>query len=141
MNSAIASLILAIAANVGVPPYFVLSVALTENPALDPLAVHVNRNGTEDRGVMQLNSQYLDWFVTEFWDGKDFDWRDPGMNITVGVRYLKRLIDMPKFNEWQAVLCYNAGPERVKRGDVPDQAIEYANRVFEKWNRYRGYKF
>jgi soluble lytic murein transglycosylase-like protein len=130
MNSAIASLILAIAANVGVPPYLALSVALEENQALNPLAVHVNRNGTEDRGVMQLNSS---WFTG--------DWRDPETNIRAGCLHLKWLMRQPGITTWwDAVVAYNCGYSRFIAGP-PAASMEYACRVFDRWNKYRGYEF
>jgi soluble lytic murein transglycosylase-like protein len=120
-----AAMILAIAIEVGVPPYFALSIALTENPALDPLAVHKNRDGTFDRGVMQLNSG---WYSG--------NWQDPETNIRAGCELIREL-KCKGLNWWQVAISYNAGYQGLMDGP-PASSIDYANSVFEKWNGYRG---
>jgi soluble lytic murein transglycosylase-like protein len=125
----IAAMILAVALEVGVPPYLALSVAMTENPGLDPLAVHVNADGTEDRGIMQLNSG---WY--------NGDWKDPETNIRAGCEHLKWMIEQPGMNTWTAVVAYNCGYARLLAGP-PSSSIEYANKVFERYNEYRRYKW
>jgi len=115
-------LILDIAALMNIPPYFALSIALTENPQLNPMAVNVNENGTVDRGVMQLNSC---WFVDE-------NWSDPETNIRAGCTLIREILSMPKVNTyWSAAVVYNAGYGRLTT--PPESAIEYANRVVMKW--------
>jgi soluble lytic murein transglycosylase-like protein len=123
------ALILAIALEVGIPPYFALSIALTENPTLDPLAVNVNSDGTVDRGVMQLNSS---WF--------NGSWGDPDENIRAGCEHIKWLLSLPKMNYWLAAVAYNCGYGRLLK-NPPNVSIEYANRVFARWNVYRCYSF
>jgi soluble lytic murein transglycosylase-like protein len=123
------ALILAIALDVGVPPYLALSIALEENPQLDPVAVHLNLDGSEDRGLMQLNSG---WFTG--------DWQEPEANIRAGCLLLKELIEKPDLNVWQAVVAYNCGYRRLKEGP-PWASVDYACRVFRRWNGYRGYKW
>jgi soluble lytic murein transglycosylase-like protein len=130
MTAAITAMILAIAAEVGIPLYFALAVALTENPALDPLAVNVNQNGTYDRGVMQLNSS---WF--------NGDWQDPETNIRAGCNLLKTLSAIPELNTWWDVaLCYNAGTHWfAKSKKPPDMSIEYACKVMARWETLERY--
>jgi soluble lytic murein transglycosylase-like protein len=126
----IAAMILAIASSAGVPPYFALSVALTENPALDPLAVHVNENGSRDLGVMQLNDS---WFTG--------DWQDPETNIRDGCELIRWLMRQPGITTyWDVALTYNCGYYRFMAGP-PMVSVEYACRVYEKWNAYRGYRW
>jgi soluble lytic murein transglycosylase-like protein len=125
----IAALILAAAADIGIPPYFALSVALTENPALDPRAVHVNANGSRDLGVMQVNDS---WFTG--------DWQDPEVNIRAGCGLIKWLTHQPGITTWWDVaVAYNCGYSRFMAGP-PAASVEYAVKVFERWNGYRGYK-
>ena len=122
----IIALILLIAAEFGLPPYYVLSIALTENETLDPLAVNVNRNGTRDLGVMQVNSS---WFKG--------DWRDPETNIRAGCKLIKELSDKG-LNWWQVAIAWNCGYGRlISAQGPPNSSIEYANRVFERWNTYK----
>jgi soluble lytic murein transglycosylase-like protein len=124
----IEALILSIALEMGIPPYFALSIALTENQTLDPLAVNVNSDGTLDRGVMQLNSS---WFNGAWWD--------PEENIRAGCNQIKWLLSLPDMNYWLAAIAYNCGYGRLRGHSPPDMSIEYANRVFARWNVYRRY--
>ena len=131
----IIALILSIALNVGVDGNLAVSLALTENRELDPLAVGT----TGDLGIMQLNPYYLDYFVQEYWDKPEvFNWRNPEHNIYVGLRYLKYLIDIPGLNVWQAVIAYNCGIVPVLNGAPPNMSIEYANTVFFTWQERTG---
>lgn len=125
---AIAAMIIAIAVEFGIPPQFALSVAVEENRALNPLAVGVNNNGSLDLGVMQLNSG---WYAG--------NWRDPEANIRAGCRLMRELKDRG-LNWWQVAVAYNCGYRRLREGP-PNCSIDYANRVFERWNRMRGYKW
>jgi len=118
------TLILTIAAEVGIPPYFAASIALIENPALDPLAINVNQNKTVDRGVFQLNSS---WF--------NGDWKDPEINIRHGCNHIKVLMSKPGVNTyWSVAVVYNAGYSRLN--NPPKSTIEYANKVIEKFNGF-----
>jgi soluble lytic murein transglycosylase-like protein len=125
----IKALILAIAFETGIPPYLALSIALEENPALEQLAVHVNNDGSHDLGIMQLNDN---WFSG--------DWRDPETNIRAGCGLIKELMGKPGMNYWLVCVAYNCGYGRLLK-EPPDVSIEYANRVFARWNVYRGYPY
>ena len=131
----IISLILAIALEVGIDGNLAVSLALNENPKLDPLVVGV----TGDLGIMQLNPQYVDHFVDWYWDKPEaFDWRIPEHNIYVGLRHFKYLLSIPSFNIWQAVIAYNCGEVPVLNGSPPYMSIEYANNVFFMWQERSG---
>ena len=120
----IIALILLIAAEFGLPPYYVLSVALTENETLDPLAVNVNKNGTRDLGVMQINSS---WFKG--------DWQDPETNIRAGCQLIRELINRPESNTyWYVCILYNAGTAWLRTGKPPPSSLNYADKVMAKWN-------
>jgi soluble lytic murein transglycosylase-like protein len=125
----IEALILAIALETGIPPYLALSIALEENQSLNPLAVHINADGSRDLGVMQLNDR---WFIG--------DWRDPETNIRAGCELIKELIAKPGMNYWLVCIAYNCGYGRLLK-KPPDVSIEYANRVFARWNVYRRYPY
>ena len=130
MREIVISLIMMIAAEMGVPPYFALAVALTENSQLCPDAVSpMNSNGSYDRGVMQLNSQYF----------YGFDWSCPETNIRAGIRHIKWLMDHPWTNTYFCVAtAYNAGLSRLE--DPPESTVEYANRVLLLWNELDPYR-
>ena len=122
MNETIIALIISIAIEMGIPSGFALSIAVEENPSLDPLAVNENDNGTFDRGIFQLNSS---WYNDEFWF-------DPETNIRAGCAYIKELMSKPGVNTWWSVaICYNAGYGRLN--NPPDTSIEYAGRVISRW--------
>jgi soluble lytic murein transglycosylase-like protein len=123
MNSAIISLIFAIAVEIQVPPCFVLAIALTENESLNPMAVSKkNNDGTVDRGIMQLNSRYF-----------DIEWWIPEINIRYGCLLIREL-SQKGLNWWQVAIAYNCGYARLMSKDGPPNiSIEYANRVYFKW--------
>jgi soluble lytic murein transglycosylase-like protein len=129
MFEVIHAMIIAIALEVGIPPYLALSIALEENRTLDPLAVYINSDGSRDLGIMQLNDS---WFKGE--------WRDPETNIRAGCELIKELIGKPDMNYWLVCVAYNCGYTRLLR-KPPNASIEYANRVFARWNVYRRYPY
>jgi len=119
----IISLIMAISIELNVPPQFSLSIALEENPTLNPLAVNLNENGTYDRGIMQLNSASF----------PNIDWKDPETNIRAGVGYIRFLMNRPEINTYYGVaVSYNTGLNRL--GNPPKSTIEYAIRVVNRYN-------
>jgi soluble lytic murein transglycosylase-like protein len=122
----IVALLLSIAAEMGIPPYFALSIALTENPTLDPLAVHINSDGSRDLGIMQLHDS---WYRG--------NWQDPETNIRAGCGLIKWLMCQPGITTWWDVAAaYNCGLTRFRLGP-PAESLKYANQVIEKWNHYR----
>jgi soluble lytic murein transglycosylase-like protein len=129
MFEVIQAMIITIAIDVGVPPYLALSIALEENPVLNPLTVNINPNGSRDLGVMQLNDA---WFTGEWWD--------PETNIRAGCELIKELMSKPSMNYWLVCIAYNCGYGRLLERP-PDVSIEYANRVFTRWNVYRRYSY
>ncbi|GHV89881.1 hypothetical protein AGMMS50268_03840 [Spirochaetia bacterium] len=131
----IEALIIAIALEMGLPPYLVLAIAYTENETLNPTAVHLNLDPitgavlSRDLGVMQLNDS---WFTG--------DWADPETNIRAGCEQIKWLLSMPNMNYWLVAIAYNCGYSRLLAGPPPARSIDYAERVFILFNEYRGYR-
>jgi len=126
-HSAILALIFTIAVEYGVPPKFAQAVALTENSTLNPEAVNVNKNGTRDLGIFQLNSV---WY-------KNPEWNDPEQNIRDGVKRIKWLMSLPEINTyWAVALAYHSGLEGMK--DPLKKQLEYADNVINKWNELSG---
>ncbi len=82
-------------------------------------AVNKNRDGTQDMGLMQINSLWI----------KKLDLNaaylieNPCYNTFVGAKILRQCIDRHGY-AWEAVGCYNAS-DRAKR-------IKYSWRVFNK---------
>ena len=126
---AILTLILAISLEVGVPPNFVLAIALTENTTLNPRAINHNRNGTTDHGVMQLNSAYF----------SHINMNCPEANIRTGVTHIKWLLAHPNIcTYWTAALSYNAGTSWLRNNNPPMVSITYASVVMRKWAELEG---
>lgn len=132
-SGAIVALILSIAAEVGIPPYFALAIALEENQTLSARVVsEQNDDGTVDRGVMQLNSKYF----------SNIDWQDPETNIRAACLHIKALMSMPQIKTyWAVAVSYNCGYARFTNAGPPQRTIEYANRVMERWRVLIGVKY
>jgi len=126
MFETIVALILLVAEEVGVPPYFALAIALSENPKLDPTAVNFNRNGTRDGGVFQTNSS---------WDNSD--WTDIETNVRAGILHIKILSENRLLNTWYGVaICYNAGTGWLReKKEPPESSVKYAVKVYELYNK------
>ena len=124
----IKALIVAISLEVGVPPEFTLAIALTENWTLNPRAISPpNRNGTRDKGVMQLNENYFQLNR----------WYCPEENIRAGVRHIRWLMDHPwTCTFWSVAIAYNAGINRLYR--PPDSTIRYAYDVIRRFSELSG---
>ena len=127
----IVALILSIALEVGVPPHFALAIAYTENRSLNPYAINYNRNGTIDRGVMQLNSRYFNvrWYCAE-------------TNVRAGIRHIRWLMDQWEGNTfWIVAVAYNAGLSASRSDRPPGAALTYADDVMRRWYELAPYEF
>lgn len=81
-------------------------------------AVGINKNGTFDQGLCQLNSGN-DWKIDVF---------DPVENLKAGFSYLGLMLK--KFNHIEkALIAYNCGPGRVIRGNEPERSKKYALKI------------
>jgi soluble lytic murein transglycosylase-like protein len=103
----------------GVPVDIAIAIAETESGGYAK-AVGNNKNGTQDLGLYQLNTQYIDLFCEQFWDiDKPFNPFNPYHSTYIGVQYLRWLYDM--FGNWEkAIKAYNVGYTRVDHviGDI-----------------------
>lgn len=102
----------------GVNPTLLYAIARTESN-LNPHAVGVNRDGSYDLGLMQINSR---WFprLRQYGIG-EHDLHDPCVSIHVGAWIMAQ--NMRRFgNSWAAVGAYNSG-QTYRR-------MVYANKVF-----------
>ena len=128
MNVAIVTLILSIAVEVGIPPNFALAVALTENPELNPKAVNVNEDGSRDLGLMQLNSS---WYHG--------DWEHPETNIMAACIHIKWLMNRVATQTlWDVAIAYNYGYANFVTKKPPDDVLDYAAKVMNKYEELNG---
>lgn len=106
----------------GVDPYLLYSIAWVES-GLNPRAINRNRNGTVDRGVMQINSSWDSYLKRHgvdlrlVWDGC--------YNVHLGAMVLRHCINRYG-NTWRAVDCYNKG-SRARDNSV------YVWKVYKTW--------
>ena len=131
--NAIASLILTIALEVGIQPYFALAIALEENWTLNENAISKpNKNGSRDYGLFQLNDSVYDM--------EKINWRDPATNIRLGCEHIKYLLGRPEMTTYfDVAVSYNAGCSWLVNGhDPPAKSVEYACKVIQRWNELSG---
>ena len=94
------------------------------------ISLKPNKNGSVDKGVMHLNSQYMDYFAENFFDGdpEDFEVYNSSHSIQVACAYLIFLED--KVNSWEgALISYNCGPGTYLEGRTPVHSRNYAKVV------------
>ena len=90
--------------------------------AFDPKAININTSGSEDVGLMQINSEWLPR-IKRFGIDREKLFH-PCTNISVGVWILAQ--EIARFgNTWEAVGAYNAGPAPEKK----KRRLRYAQKV------------
>lgn len=89
----------------GVSPELLIAIAKVES-GFNPRAVNKNKNGTVDRGIMQINTSW-DGYLRRHGINPIYVW-DACYNIYVGAMVLRHCQN--KYgNTWRAVDCYNKG--------------------------------
>ena len=63
---------------------------------------------------------------------------DPAQNIEGGSKYIAQLINRYGGDVSKALMAYNCGPGKVKRGRIPKASRAYANKVMGIYNRLKG---
>lgn len=104
-----------------------LSIMWVES-RLDENATNTNKNGSTDRGLMQLNSN-------TFKNLKPEQCYDIDVNILVGSKHLAELLIKYKGNELKSLMAYNCGEYKVNIGNIPQSTLDYANKVYEYRNK------
>ena len=129
LREKIISMIIALALDAGVPPYFALSIAMIESE-LNPMAININQNGTYDRGIFQLNTSWHD----------DELWYEPERNIRAGIEHIKMLMAVPELlTLWSVAVSYNCGHIRfLSEQGPPVASIGYARKVMAKYEELSG---
>lgn len=96
-----------------VDPLLLYAIAKVES-GLNPLARNVNRDGSQDIGLMQINSRHLpalaQWGITEH-----HLISQPCTSVMVGAWILAGFIREQGYS-WQAVGAYNAGAKADRQG-------------------------
>ena len=118
-----------------VPIYYVVSQIIEES-GFNPFAYNMNPDGTNDKGLTQLNSSNYDYFKWKFNKGKDYDPYNPEDAIRIGVQYLRYLYDHS--GSWKlALMGYNAGPNKVRSGRIPARTKQYYKNIMSRVIIYR----
>lgn len=105
-----------------VSPILLYTIAMVES-GNNPKAINKNENGTEDIGLMQINSSHLSW-LQKYGISKEMLLQDPCLNVHVGAYILAENISRYGFT-WEAVGAYNA--------KSPEKRAQYARKI---WNMY-----
>lgn len=94
-------------------PLYILVALVWSESRFSSHAINVNYwNGTEDYGLMQLNSSNYEGFKYVFNEGKNFDWFDPATNIRLGCSYLQWLhesFSKTKGSWYRSLVFWNGG--------------------------------
>jgi len=94
----------------GVSPLLLYAIAVHES-GMNPGAVNVNRNGTYDYGLMQVNTSWYRELGHERW----MCLGDPCYNVYVAAWILSRCVARHGYN-WNAVGCYHSSnPKYAQR--------------------------
>jgi len=97
-----------------------------------------NKDSSIDYGPMGLNSKNImnPWFIEQFFP-KDIKMTDNNKNIVymiACIRFFKSLYD--KHTKENAIMIYNAGYTRIKKGDIPPITKKYLAMIREYYNMY-----
>lgn len=100
-----------------------------------PHAIGVNKNGTRDIGIMQINSSWLP--VLKDFGIAEQQLLEPCTNIQVGAWILSQEVQRFGYT-WQAIGAYNAGPitsQTSERARIRKLAIYriYSGKVLKRW--------
>jgi len=102
----------------------VISVESNWNPrAISP----ENSNGTQDMGIAQLNSAYIEYFSMKYL-GRKVDPFDPEASIQIAAAHLNFLY-LQTDNIEQAVMAYNVGLSAIRHNRKNRQGSIYLGKV------------
>jgi len=116
----------------GINKDILIAIAMVESH-LDKNAVSKNRNGTEDVGLMQINSVHFPMLQAAGIKRRDLF--NACVNIHVSALILKDCIRIHG-NTWEAVGAYNVG--HVKSPQANRLRRVYAQKVWRKYVRITG---
>ena len=118
----------------GVEPWLLYGIARVES-SLDPHALnvrHLQRTGSYDIGLMQINSRNLPSLAMEGIAPEQL-W-DACTSLYVGARILREKLDRHA-NLWEAVGAYNASCTRLKGAACRKARMDYAWKVYRAIGR------
>jgi soluble lytic murein transglycosylase-like protein len=95
-------------------------------------ALNHNKNGSHDKGLMQINSCNFDWLRKEL---GITDFYDPRQNIQCGC-YILGLLSQKYTNVHRALMSYNMGERRTRKlWNKGIRSSRYSRRVMENYRK------
>ena len=91
----------------------------------NPLAENINKNGSIDRGLCQLNNN-------TFRNLNHEDFFNPEKNIKNGVLFLKWCLNNSNKNLVKALAFYNTGIGNVRNKKVGETTLDYINKILKE---------
>lgn len=91
----------------------------------NPFAENINKNGSIDRGLCQLNNNTFNKL-----NGDDFF--NPEKNIENGVAFFKWCMNTSNQNLVKALAFYNTGIGNVRNRDVGEITLDYINKILKE---------
>ena len=123
-NRETAIAILDAAETYNIPLSLAFSIAYAES-RFKPYASHVNKNGSIDRGLFQLNSNAFPTLTEE-------EFFNPKISALKGLKHLNYFLRTAG-NEVTALAMYNAGAGKVRSNNTPHSTLDYVAAI----NSYR----
>ena len=117
------------ASRYSVNPHLLYAIASKES-SLNPSAIGFNKNGTQDIGLMQVNSSWLP-ALKEFGITREM-LRDPCTNIHVGAWILAQSVQKLGYN-WDAIGAYHTGLGKSNRRE--ERRSNYSGDVYRRIER------
>lgn len=99
-------------------PVLLQVISKTESN-LNQTAINTNPNGTQDIGLMQINSSWVKSLNLD----ADLLLSDPCYNLKTGAGILSKCIEQYGYN-WEAIGCYNAASK--------DKRVKYSWKIFDR---------
>src|SRR4030066_1075916 len=99
-------------------PVLLQVISKTESN-LNQMAINTNPNGTQDIGLMQINSSWVKSLNLD----ADLLLSDPCYNLKTGAEILSKCIEQYGYR-WEAIGCYNAASK--------DKRVKYSWKVFDR---------
>lgn len=110
-------------AQYGINPQILRAIAKVESN-FNPAAINVNKNGSYDFGLMQINSIWAPTIGKERWNALG----DACTNAKTGAWILSMCMDKYGYT-WKAIGCYNS--------QTPDKRDKYSKLVFNQLQRVK----
>jgi len=110
-----------------IPPEILFALIYTES-SWRTRAKSLNKNGSADYGLMQLNSSNEEYFTWKFNDFQPYNAFNVLENLRIGSSYLAHLYGV--YERWDiALAAYNCGPTKVAENRIPLSTRKYVAKI------------